>query len=138
MSKREWAGRLLSAMDGRVSRRVDTLNVIDLGTIQDDGSLLLDQFAVPIPAEGYLLADWDFTLPVYSRVARLASPVVETGEDTAETTYSALTRFDFVTGEDGSRLADVSPRFVTGDRVLVLWVSGEPIIMSKVVSGDHA
>lgn len=133
-----WANRLLSAMDERAKRQTDGHNAADLGTIQADGSLLMDQFSVAIPPEGFLIAEWDMSVPTSSRVVRLASPVDDTGEDLANTIYSEHTRIDFVDGNDSGHVVDVISRFAAGDRVLVFWVSGEPVIISKVVSGDSA
>lgn len=138
MRNKEWAGRLLKAMNRKALDKIDEANIIDLGTIQPDGSLLLDQFSVPVPPAGYLIAEWDFTVPDISRVVKLATPVTDDGEDTGGTAYSELTRIDFLDEDDRGLLADVRPRFNSGERVLVLWLSDEPVILCKVVSGDDA
>lgn len=136
---KEWVGRLLSAMDGLVDRKTGTaLSMLDLGTIQADGSLVLDQFPPPIPPEAYLVAEWDLAIPDTSRVVRMAAPVTEDGEDTGDTHYSEPTRIDFTDDDSGDLITDVRPRFAVGDRVLALWLSNDPIVLCKVVSGDDA
>lgn len=133
MKNKEWVSRFLAATKGSPLQ-----TNIDLGSIQDNGSLVLDQFPVPIPPEGYLVAEWDLDVPDTSRLVQLATPVAEDATDTASTTYSELTRIDFHVEEQQGLIADVRPRFMAGDRVLTLWLSNEPIILCKVVSGEDA
>jgi hypothetical protein len=115
---------------------------MDLGTILEDGSLRLDQFDPLLPRSDYLVAEWlvDAMIPIESRVCRIASPVSASGEDTPDTSYSELTRLDFAGGESSGQLPHVdlnfAPALQPGDRVLVLWVRDDPIVISKVVSAD--
>lgn len=134
--------RLAQALDARIGHRTDRPSPMDLGTIQEDGGLQLDQFGPVIPRSGYLVAEWlmDIDLPPASRLVRLASSVSASGDDTGVTTYSPLSRLDFAGGENADHIPDASFRFSPalqpGDRVLALWVRNEPIVISKVVNAD--
>lgn len=134
--------RLALAIDARTTKKTTKPASMDLGVIGEDGSLLLDQFGQPLPRSDYLVAEWlvDATIPTESRVYRTASPVSASGEDLPETTYSPLSRMDFAGGEDSGHLpcAELrfSPALQPGDRVLVLWVRDDPVVISKVVSAD--
>lgn len=134
--------RLNRALDARTKKRTTDASPMDLGTISEDGSLKLDQFGPSIPRSGYLVAEWmmDAKIPLESRVYRMASPVGPTGEDLPGTTYSPVSRLDFSGGDDSSQVPGIelrfSPALQPGDRVLVLWVHDEPIVISKVVAAD--
>jgi hypothetical protein len=49
------SGRLAQVLDARMSQRVQRPDSSSLGTIQGDGSLLVDGFRVPLPAGQYLV-----------------------------------------------------------------------------------
>lgn len=133
--------RLGQAIDNRTNKRNAAPPSMDLGTITAEG-LKLDQFGPVIPRSDYLIAEWtvDARLPNDSRTYRTASPVGPTGEDTPDTTHSAMGRLDFVGGEDGGHVPSVELRFASalqlGDRVLVMWVHSDPVVISKVVPAD--
>ncbi|MDU7473630.1 MAG: peptide methionine sulfoxide reductase [Paenibacillus macerans] len=139
--KGKGVNRLALAIDNRTDKRTAAPPSMDLGTITDDG-LKLDQFGPVIPRSGYLIAEWmvDAHFPTKSRIYRTASPVGPTGEDTPDTTYSQEARLDFLGGEDGGHVPSMelrfSPSLQTGDRVLVLWVRDDPVVVSKVVPAD--
>ncbi|UQZ83331.1 hypothetical protein SK3146_02518 [Paenibacillus konkukensis] len=133
--------RLGQSIDRRTDKRTASPPSMDLGTITDDG-LKLDQFGPVIPRSGYLVAEWmvDAHIPPESRIYRTASPVGSAGEDVPSTTYSPVARLDFAGGKDGGHIPSVELRFApslrTGDRVLVLWVRDDPVVVSKVVQAD--
>ncbi|GAC41252.1 hypothetical protein [Paenibacillus popilliae] len=133
--------RLAQAIDNRTGKRTASAPAMDLGTITDDG-LKLDQFGPVIPRSGYLVAEWvvDAQFPTESRIYRTASPVGSAGEDVPGTAYSPVARLDFAGGGDGGHVPFVelrfSPALQPGDRVLVLWVRDDPIVISKVVPAD--
>jgi hypothetical protein len=132
--------RLAQAIDAWTAKKMAVPPSIDLGTIGEDGSLKLDQFGPALPRSAYLIAEWmvDAVIPAASRVFRMASPVDASGGDMPETTYSPLSRIDFV--GDGHQLPNLELRLSSslrpGDRVLVLWVRDDPVVISKVVSAD--
>ena len=134
--------RLAKAIDARTAKQTETPSPLDFGTIGDDGSLRLDQFGPAIPKSDYLVAEWlvDAMLPAKSRVYRTASPVSSSGEDLPDTKYSTLARMDFAGSDESGHLPKTelrfSPALQPGDRVLVIWVRSEPVVISKVVSAD--
>ncbi|WP_248928189.1 peptide methionine sulfoxide reductase [Paenibacillus hamazuiensis] len=135
--------QLANAINERVKKKSATPDIVDLGVIGEDGSLRLDRFGPSIPSSDYLVADWtvNASIPVESRVYRSASPVSSSGDDTPETTYSPLSRMDFVAGDDSSHIPTLELHFAKalrpGDRVLVLWVRDDPVIISKIASGNE-
>ena len=140
--KGKGVNRLAQAIDSRISRKTDVPSSMDLGVIGEDGSLRLDQFGPSIPRSGYLVAEWmmEVNIPPTSRVFRTASPVSSAGDDITETTYSQLSRLDFAGGDNNGHVPNtgfrLSPALQPGDRVLVLWVRNEPVVISKVVNAD--
>ncbi len=132
--------RLARAIDARTIKKTAAPSTMDFGVIDEEGNLRLDQFGPPIPRSDYLVAEWmlDVTIPLLSRVVRMASPVTSEGEDTPGTTLSPPTRIDFAGGKDSGHVPHVNLRFAPelqpGDRVLVLWVRSDPVIISKVVT----
>ena len=136
------ANKLAQVIAERISSQTARPDALELGMIQDDMSLKLDRFTVPVPAGDYLIADWEMRLeiPQASRVIKTASPVNTDGTDIpGTTTYSNLQRLDFQAGEPG-QMPDVhlnlKANLKPGDRVLVAWVNNhtDPIVISKVVS----
>lgn len=134
--------RLAQAIDARTAKKTAAPPSMDFGTVGEDGSLKLDQFGPALPRSAYLVAEWmvDAVIPTESRVYRTASPVDASGEDLPETTYSPLSRMDFAGGENSNQLPNLelrlAPALRPGDRVLVLWVRDDPVVISKVVSAD--
>lgn len=55
--RNQGADRLASALDGRMSRRARRPPTVDLATVRGDLSLLLDHFAIPIPADDYIVTE---------------------------------------------------------------------------------
>ncbi|MNW34038.1 hypothetical protein D3C74_110050 [compost metagenome] len=132
--------QLAKAIDNR-SKNLTAPPSMDLGTIMNDG-LKLDQFGPVIPRSGFMVAEWmvDAQFPTESRIYQTASPVGSTGEDLPGTIYSPMARIDFAGGDDTGHIPSVELRFSPvlqpGDRVLVLWVRDDPVVISKVVPAD--
>lgn len=133
--------KLAQVIAERIASQTARPDALELGTIQNDMSLKLDRFAVPIPKGDYLIADWLMRLeiPRVSRVVKTASPVNDDGTDIpGTTTYSDLQRLDFQAGDPG-QVQDVhlnlKASLKAGDRVLIAWVNDgtDPVIISKVV-----
>ncbi|MBO8169357.1 MAG: hypothetical protein H0Z35_09270 [Thermoanaerobacteraceae bacterium] len=109
--------KLAQVIAERIASQTQRPDVLELGTIQDDMSLKLDRFAVPIPKGEYLIC----------RSLALPDPLATTAEATV--------------GDHGthshevprpSQLAPLSP----SDRVLVAWVNDgmDPVVIDVVVS----
>jgi len=152
------ASKLAQVIAERISTQTAAPDALELGSIQEDMSLKLDRFAVPIPKGEYLVADWNLQIeiPIYSRVIKIASPVNPDGTDIPDVTgYSQLSRFDFhvlsgLPGDEYIRhVKDYPDEAITAkvhvnlkeglrpnDRVLVAWVNDhkDPVVLSKVVS----
>ncbi|MFF2887023.1 peptide methionine sulfoxide reductase [Paenibacillus sp. NPDC057967] len=133
--------RLAEAIRGTGSK--EQPSSIDLATIGQSGELLLDQFSIPLPKSEYLIAEWmvDAHIPQDSRIYRTASPVNPDGTDIpGVTSYSQSSRLDFGAGSDNGHIPkaklQMGSALQPGDRVLVIWVRNEPVIISKVVPGD--
>lgn len=134
--------RLAQAIDARTNKRTAAPSITDFGTITSDGSLQLDQFGPPIPRSEYLVAEWmvDAIIPPASRTYRSASPVNASGGNLPDTTTSPLSRLDFSGGDNSSHVPNVELHFSRslrpGDRVIVLWVRDDPVIIGKVVPAN--
>ncbi|GEA17489.1 peptide methionine sulfoxide reductase [Moorella sp. E306M] len=134
--------KLAQVIASRISQQVQKPDVLELGAIQADMSLLLDRFPVPIPAGDYLIADWEMRLeiPQASRVIKTASPVNTDGTDIpGTTTYSNLQRLDFQAWDPGQVQEvhlNLKASIKAGDRVLVAWVNDgtDPVVLCKVVT----
>jgi len=109
--------KLAQVIAERITTQTQRPDALELGTIQQDMSLKLDRFTVPIPKGDYLICR-SLTLP-----------------DPMATTTEA------VVGDHGAHSHDV-PRpkqldpLAPGDRVLVAWVNDgtDPVIIDVVVS----
>lgn len=108
------ANLLARVIEERVREMVRGPDVLELGTIQADGSLLLDRFPWPIPRGEYLVC----------RSLTLPDPVAETGPGGADGHTHPVRR------PEG--LAPLRP----GDRVLVAWVNrgSDPVVIDVVVT----
>lgn len=107
------ASRLARVLEARMTDLGRQPEPPELGTIQADGALLLDRFAVPIPQGQYLVC----------RSLTLPSPLATTSAG----------------GTDGHthtvpRPLQLAP-LTSGDRVLVAWVNGrDPVVVDVVVT----
>lgn len=117
--------RLAKAIDGRAKERAQRPNELELGAIQDDKSLLLDRFAVPIPPSDYLVSGF-----------------LTISEDFITTTELQSGAHSQYQGDGAHDHQIVTPEqfkpLKAGDRVLVAWVNDgtDPVVLCRVVSGD--
>lgn len=129
--------KLVSSLEqrfhGLMSQAVSGLGA-ELGTITG-GGLKLDSFKHDIP--DYAVAEWmaKLSLPAFSLVGTMTSPVKEDGTSLPGASASPLTRFDFAEAElDGVKVemrAGLSP----GDRVLAVPINdgNHAVVVCKVV-----
>lgn len=115
--KRESYSRLARVIDGQAKKRSKRMPVVDLATVQADGSLLLDHFSVPIPPDDFLVDE--------SFAGELTSEESGGGGDSEFAAHSH----------------DIRRPLEDGDRVYCLIVDADddaatPIIVGRVVSGD--
>lgn len=133
--------RIAQTLDARIQGITQRPSPFDLGMIDGDGSLRLDHFRVPLPSGEYLVSSWtvNMMLPLLSRIVLAASPVDADGNNT-ESTVTTRMRLDFQAGDDENEIPEVSlefaPALKQGDRVLVVWVGSDPVVLSKVVSSN--
>lgn len=110
-------GKLAQVLSERIGQQTQRPDVLELGVIKSDMSLLLDRFPIPIPWGEYLVC----------RSLTLPNPM-------ATTTLTSI-------GDHGSHSHNVplpsqlSP-LKPGDRVLIAWVNDgtDPVIIDVVVS----
>lgn len=108
--------KLAQVIAERITSQTARPDALELGMIQDDMSLKLDRFAVPVPQGEYLVC----------RSLTLSDPMVTTNE---------VTVGDYGTHSHNvprpEQLAPLAP----GDRVLVAWVNGgiDPVVIDVVV-----
>lgn len=102
--------RLAQVLAGQISQQTDSPDVLELGTVQVDLSLLVDRFPIPIPPGDYLVC----------RHLTLPDPLVITEETEAHTHVVPRPQ----------KLAPLKP----GDRVLVAWVNDgtDPVVIDVV------
>lgn len=101
---------------------------VELGLINGDLSLTVDSIGTPIPQKDYMV-DLRLTHETYYTYTELKSsknaPHVHVGPDHTHSTD----------GLHDHRVSSVFRRLEPGDRVLVIWVGHEPIIVCIVVAG---
>ena len=110
-------GKLAQVLSERIGQQTQRPDVLELGVIKSDMSLLLDRFPIPIPWGEYLVC----------RSLTLPNPM-------ATTTLTSI-------GDHGSHSHNVplpsqlSP-LKPGDRVLIAWVNDgtDPVVIDVVVS----
>jgi len=109
--------RLARVVQGRTNKIVNNKGLtIDLGTIQEDYSLLTDSYDIPIPAESYLILE---NLSII--------------EDTFATTESAGDPVHTHTIKTPEKLKAIKP----SDRVLVNWVGSDAIVVGKIMQAKE-
>lgn len=130
--------KLAQVIAERISSQTARPDALELGMIQDDMSLKLDRFTVPVPQGEYLIADWTakLTLPAFSLVGKGESPVEDDGTPDPPTSWTEQTRWDWHPREIDNVKIEIKPDLKPGDRVLVAWVNDhkDPVVISKVVS----
>jgi len=132
------ASKLAQVIAERIASQTQEPDALELGTIQDDMSLKLDRFTIPIPKGDYLIADWTAKLnfPAFSLVGKGEYPVEDDGTPEPPTQWTQQTRWDWTPKEIDEVKIEVKPDLKPGDRVLVAWVNNhtDPVVLSKVVS----
>ncbi len=130
--------KLAQVIVERISSQTQQPDALELGTIQADMSLLIDRFAISIPAGEYLIAEWTakLILPAFSLIGPGEYPVDDQGIPQGSTTWFAQTRWDWKPKDIDQVKIEVKPDLKAGDRVLVAWVNNgtDPVVISKVVS----
>ena len=131
---------LAEVLNGQIARISDRPDDLELGTIQNDFSLKLDGFAVPIKQGDYLIAEFtaDLVLPDFSIVGTGEYPVDEYGVPIPAVPiyHTAQTRWDYLQRTIQKVEIKLKPQLKSGDRVLVAWVNQyrDPVVIAKVVS----
>ncbi len=133
----EGVSKLAQVIAEMIDVRAEKHDELELGTIQDDMSLKLDKFNIPIPKGEYLVC----------RSLTLKNPMTKTvewqgthphgpsGEHAQEGGSGAHTHPE----TEGAHVHDIvcPPELMAlkaGDRVLVAWVNGvDPVIIDVVV-----
>jgi len=132
------ASKLAQVIAERIASQTQRPDALELGTIQDDMSLKLDRFAVPIPKGEYLVADWTakLTFPAFSLVGKGEYPVKDDGTPEPVTEWTQQTRWDWRAKDVDQVKIEIKPDLKPGDRVLAVWIldGTEPVILSKVVN----
>lgn len=123
------ASRLARTILTNVRQRLAKPDDLELGTIEADGSLRLDHFAVPIPPGEYLVSRW---LSGYDQLEVTIKETAVTVKEAASHTHE--------TEPHTHEVIVKTPVLQPGDRVLVAWVNGgaEPIVLDVVVNSDAA
>lgn len=106
--------RLAGVMQSMVSKGTDSAPAIELGVIQANGSLLTDNFPIPISAGEYQVC------------RHLSSRKISTDASSV--------------GDHGSHSHKVETRekLKAGDRVLVVWAQSDPIVVDVIITGGEA
>ncbi|WP_213997064.1 hypothetical protein [Tepidanaerobacter syntrophicus] len=137
----EGISKLAQVIADRIAAQTERHDELELGTIQDDMSLKLDKFNIPIPKSEYLICR-SLTLknPMTKTVEGQGThPHGPSGEHTQEGGSGAHTHPE----TEGAHVHDVIcppelKALKAGDRVLVAWVNGgvDPVIIDVVVNID--
>lgn len=130
--------KLAQVIAERITSQTARPDALELGMIQDDMSLKLDRFAVPVPQGEYLVAEWmaKLSLPAFSLVGPGEYEVEDDGTPIPIPTGYAQSRWDWHPKEIKGVKIEIKPELKPGDRVLVAWVNDgtDPVVLSKVVS----
>lgn len=114
MEKMEKNGmeKLAKVLDSRMGEHSGNDFSFDFGVIKKDYSLVANTFPLPIPKKDY-------------SVCRLLSNLT--------TTASGGTHGGHSSGTGSHSHQIVMPKLKPGDRVLLVWVEGEPVVIDVVV-----
>lgn len=125
--------------------------LLDFGVIQDDWALKCNAYPVPIPKESYLICR-SVSLPntemlqTENTVAKnkthrhLAEDTDMMEQDMAPVPVNDIVKMKYVTVIQEKHLHDYDvarpsePRLKPGDRVLVAWVSNDPVVVDVLTS----
>ena len=127
------ASKLAQVIAERISTQTSRPDALELGSIQEDMSLKIDRFAVPIPQGEYLISEWTakLILPAFSLDGN------QNGlKDSLNGAVTGDATFNFQPVVIDNVKIEIKPELKPGDRVLVAWVNNhtDPIVISKVVS----
>ncbi len=132
------ANKLAQVIAERIGNQTERPDALELGSIQDDMSLKIDRFAVPVPKGEYLVVEWmaKLSLPAFSLVGPGEYEVEDDGTPIPIPTGYAQSRWDWHPKEIEGVKIEIKPELKPGDRVLVAWVNDgtDPVVVSKVVS----
>lgn len=108
--------KFAGAIQKIMAQKANTAPVLDFGVIQKDGSLLTDDYPIPIPRSEYLVC----------RQATAYSVTVQTRGATV--------------GDHGEHrhgvTAAVRQGLKAGDRVLVAWVGSDAVVVDVMLDAD--
>ncbi len=124
-------GELLNQQMQRVKRSGES-NPIELGTIGNDFSLTVDSLKDAIPKGDYLLALRLTALTGDGLKAQATSHIHEGG---GHEQYTGSGLHSHTDGEHSHVLPEPIRGIRPGDRVIVAWVGGQPIVMD-IVAGS--
>lgn len=133
-NKERLAQQLMGRMTSTARKNIPT--TVELGIINGDLSLTVDSIARKIPQEDYMI-DLQLTHETYYTYTELNSsanaPHHHEGGEHAQAAGTGHHTHD--DGLHDHRVSSVFRRIQPGDRVLVIWVGFEPIIVAIVVPG---
>lgn len=125
--------KLAQVIAERISSQTQRPDALELGTIQQDMSLKLDRFTVPIPKGDYLVAEWlvKLSLPAFTINGNQSGL-----RDSLGGSVIGDAIFNFQPTEIDEAKLEFKPDLKPGDRVLVAWVNNhtDPVVITKVVS----
>ncbi len=124
-------GEILNQQMQRVIRAGEG-RTLDLGTIGDDLSLIVDSLKDAIPKGNYLIALRLTALSGGSLKAKAGSHVHEGG---GHSQYTGSGLHSHTDGEHSHMLPETMRGICPGDRVVVAWVGGQPIVVD-IVTGS--
>lgn len=131
------AASLAQVISDRIASQTKRPDILELGVIQGDMSLKLDQFSIPMPKGEYLIADWlaRLSLPSFSIIGTETSPVDDQGVPLPGATTTTA-QYELPSQDIDKVHIAPKPDIQPGDRVLVAWVNDgtDPVILCRVVS----
>ena len=135
------ASKLAQVIAERISSQTARPDALELGSIQDDMSLKLDRFAVPIPKGEYLVCR-SLTIPDPMTVTVAGQGNHSHGPSGGHYQYDGDGVHSHPDSEGKHDHEVVRPQQLAplepGDRVLVAWVNDglDPVVIDVVVTAD--
>ncbi len=114
-------------------RKAGEERFLELGTIGDDLSLIVDSLQDTIPKGDYLIA---LRLTALTGDNLKAKPVAHVHEGGGHPQYMGSGLHSHTDGEHSHVLPEPLRGIRPGDRVLVAWVSGQPAV-TEIVTGSR-
>jgi len=124
-------GELLNQQMQRV-RKSEKQRVLELGTIKDDLSLTVDSLKDTIPKGDYLIA---LRLTALTGDDLRSHVIAHVHEGGGHSQYSGSGVHSHTDGEHYHVLPEPLRGIRPGDRVVVAWIGGQPIVMD-IVTGS--